>query len=128
LFGLVSASQSITGGSQDRNSSRAGTWRQELMQGSLRGAAYWLALMPCSACFLIKPRTSSPGMTPPTVDWVFPHRSLMKMPYRLVYRSYGGIFSVENPYLSNYSILYQVDIKLAITAHQKKLKKKIRKR
>jgi hypothetical protein len=30
--------------SQDRKSTRAGTWRQELTQWPLRGAAYWLAL------------------------------------------------------------------------------------
>jgi hypothetical protein len=29
--------------SQDGNSNRAGTWRQELMQKPWRGAAYWLA-------------------------------------------------------------------------------------
>jgi hypothetical protein len=28
---------------QDRNSHRAGTWRQELMHRPWRGAAYWLA-------------------------------------------------------------------------------------
>jgi hypothetical protein len=33
----------ITKGSQDRNSHRVGTWRQELMQRPMRGAAYWLA-------------------------------------------------------------------------------------
>jgi len=33
----------ITKGSQDRNSHRAGTWRQELMQRPCRDAAYWLA-------------------------------------------------------------------------------------
>jgi hypothetical protein len=33
----------ITKGSQDRNSHRAGTWRQELMQSPWKGAAYWLA-------------------------------------------------------------------------------------
>ena len=30
-------------GGQDRNSNRAGTWRQELMQRPWRGADYWLA-------------------------------------------------------------------------------------
>ena len=33
----------ITKGSQDRNSSRAGTWRQKLIQRPWRGAAYWIA-------------------------------------------------------------------------------------
>jgi hypothetical protein len=30
-------------GSHDRNSNKAGTWRQELMQKPWRAAAYWLA-------------------------------------------------------------------------------------
>jgi hypothetical protein len=34
----------VTTGNQDRNSNRAGTWRQKLMQRPRRGAAYWLAL------------------------------------------------------------------------------------
>jgi hypothetical protein len=33
----------ITKGNQDRNSHRGGTWRQELMQRTWRGDAYWLA-------------------------------------------------------------------------------------
>jgi hypothetical protein len=35
----------ITKGSQDLNSHRAGTWRQELMQRPWRGAAYWLTFL-----------------------------------------------------------------------------------
>ena len=49
-------------GSQDRNSNRVETWRQELMQTPWRGAAYWLLSLACSACFLTEPRTVSPGM------------------------------------------------------------------
>jgi hypothetical protein len=33
----------ITKGSQDRNSNRAGTWRQALMHRPWRSTAYWLA-------------------------------------------------------------------------------------
>ena len=40
---LAYTPMSITEGSQDRNSNRAGTWRQEPMQRPWRGAAYWLA-------------------------------------------------------------------------------------
>jgi hypothetical protein len=39
----TSTSHSITEGSKDRNSNRAGSWRQELMQRPWRGAAYFLA-------------------------------------------------------------------------------------
>ena len=57
----------ITKGSQDRNSNRAGTWRKKMMQNTWRDAAYWIASVACSACFLIEPRTTSPGMAPPTM-------------------------------------------------------------
>jgi hypothetical protein len=40
----ISTSLFIIKGSQDRNSNRAGTWRQELMPRLKRGAAHWLAL------------------------------------------------------------------------------------
>jgi hypothetical protein len=33
----------ITKGSQGRNSYRAGTWKQKLMQKPWRGATYWIA-------------------------------------------------------------------------------------
>lgn len=35
---------------------------------AVEGAAYWLALQ----CFLIEPRSTSPAVTPPTVDWAGP--------------------------------------------------------
>ena len=54
-------------GSQDRNSNRAGSWRQELMQRPWRDAAYWLCFpMACSASFLVEPRTTSPRVVPTT--------------------------------------------------------------
>jgi hypothetical protein len=39
----TSTSLFFTEASQDRNSNRAGNWRQELMQRPKRGIAYWLA-------------------------------------------------------------------------------------
>ena len=59
----------ITEGSQDRNSSRVGTWRQELMQRPWRGLLTSLHPLACSACFLLKPRTVCPGMALPMMGW-----------------------------------------------------------
>lgn len=59
--------RSITEGGQDRNSNAAGTLRQELtqdMEGCLLTALLPIA---CSACFLIEPGITSPGMAPPTM-------------------------------------------------------------
>jgi hypothetical protein len=39
-FNYTSTSQHIIKGSQDRNSSRAGTWRQKLMQRPMEEAAF----------------------------------------------------------------------------------------
>ena len=44
LLAYTSTSPLIVGENQDRNSSRAQTWRQELMQRPWRGATYLLAL------------------------------------------------------------------------------------
>jgi hypothetical protein len=72
----------ITEGSQDRNSERAGTWRQELMQRPWRELLTGLFMVAFSACFLIEPRATSSGMATPTLGWNFPHQSLInKMPY-----------------------------------------------
>jgi len=39
-------------------------------------------LLACSACFLIEPRTISPGMAPCTMGWALPHQTLFKeVPY-----------------------------------------------
>jgi hypothetical protein len=57
----------ITKGSQDRNSNRAGTWRQELMQKPWRVLLTGLLPLPCSTFFLIEPRATSTGLAPPTV-------------------------------------------------------------
>ena len=40
---------------QDKNFNRAGTGRQELVQKSWRGAAYWIGHRACSDWFLIEP-------------------------------------------------------------------------
>lgn len=37
-----------------------------------------LLFMPCSACFLTEPRTTSPGMVSPTVGWALSHKLLIK--------------------------------------------------
>ena len=42
----------INEGSRDRNSSRAGTWRQKLMQSPQRSAAYWFSPLACLVCLL----------------------------------------------------------------------------
>jgi hypothetical protein len=94
---LASASTSlfITEGSQDRNPNRTGTWRQELMQRSCRGAGNWLAppgLL--SLLFFIAPRTTSPGMVPHTIDWVLPHQRPTGLPAT---RSYRGVSSIPSP-------------------------------
>jgi hypothetical protein len=41
--------------------------KQEQMHKPWRYVTYWLASPPCSACFLIEHRTTSPGMAPPTM-------------------------------------------------------------
>jgi hypothetical protein len=60
--------KTIIKGRQDKNSNRAETWSQELMQRPWRDAPYWLY----SACFLAEPKITSPGIAPPTMGWIFP--------------------------------------------------------
>lgn len=52
----------------------------------------------CSACFLVSPMTTCPGVTLSPVNWAFPYQLLIKkMSSRLAYRPafYGNIFSVR---------------------------------
>jgi hypothetical protein len=63
------------------------------MKRPWRGAAYWLALMTCSACFLIELRITKPrnGTThnelgPPSSNRKFPNAG-----------PYGDIFSIDAP-------------------------------
>jgi len=69
LLACKSTSLFTNGGSQDRNSHRAGTWRQELMQRPWRGAAYWLALHGLLSLLSYRTRTTSPGMASPAMGW-----------------------------------------------------------
>jgi hypothetical protein len=74
-----------------------------------------LLSLACSLCFLIHPRTTCPGLIPPTVAWALPHQSLiLKMSHRLACRpnwlqhflNWGSLFPSD-------SSLHQVDTKLA---------------
>jgi hypothetical protein len=61
-----------------------GGWCKDYKRVLLTG----LLPMACLACFLLEPRTTSPGVAPPTVIWVLPYQPLiLKMPYRLAYPS-----------------------------------------
>jgi hypothetical protein len=84
LFGLPFSLLFIIEGSQELKQGRdleAGadaSWRGDAFMGA------GLFPMACSACFLIEPRTTSPGMISPTMGWAFPLESLIeKMPLLL---------------------------------------------
>ena len=68
----------ITKGSQDRNSNRAETWRQELVQTPWRGVAYCLA--PHGLLNLLSYRTQDHQPRDGTTHngWALPHQSLIK--------------------------------------------------
>jgi hypothetical protein len=111
----TSISQSIIEGNQDRNSHGAGTWKQKPIQRPWRRMLTGLLPIAWSACFLIEPRTTSPGMAPPTMGWALPHQSVIKkMPSSLAYNPilwrhfliWGFLLSVDPR-------LYQVDINLS---------------
>jgi hypothetical protein len=89
----------ITKGSRDWNSHRARTWEAGADVEALEGAAYWIA------CFLIEPRTTTPGMAPPTMGPPTLDHQLRKY---LTAGSHGGISS-RRLLLCDNSSLCQVD-------------------
>jgi hypothetical protein len=99
----------ITEGSEDRNSNREGTWRQELIDGGHGGVL--LSLLS------YRPQDHSPGVAPPTMSWALPHQSLVKkMSYRLAYNLNLWRYFLNRGFpLSDDSTLCQVDVKLANT-------------
>ena len=68
----------ITKGSQDWNSSRSGS--RSWCRG--HGGMFFTGLLPlaCSACSLVEPKTTSPGMVPP-IRGLSPWSLIEKMPY-----------------------------------------------
>jgi len=101
--------------SQDRNSGRAGSQRQELMQKPWWSAAYWLGhhglLMGAPVLEL---RITSPGMIPLTMGWV--PSVTKKMPSRVAYRPISwSHFLSWGSLLSDSSSLCEVYIKLVST-------------
>ena len=81
-----------------RNSSRAGTWRQQLMQKPWRGAAYWCAQR--SLLSLLSYRTQEDqSRDGTTMGWALPDQSLIKkMPYSLILRRHFCVFSFPFPF------------------------------
>jgi hypothetical protein len=97
---------------------RAGTQQgRSWCRGHAGGAAYWRDSHSLIHCSLMEPRTISPGMAPPTVDWALPNQSVIKKMSRRLASSlifHRSIFSVEN-LSSDDSNLCQTDTKLTKT-------------
>jgi hypothetical protein len=95
----------IIKGSQDWNSSRSGSRRWCRGYGGMLLTG--LLPLACSACFLVEPKTTSPGIAPPIMAWALPPWSLIEeMPYSWIsWRNFlkGGSFLCDN------SSLCQVD-------------------
>jgi hypothetical protein len=86
-------------GCQDRNSHRARTLRQVLMQKPWRVLLTGFLFMACSACFLIEPK-SSDGTTHSKLG--LPHPSLIKkMPYSWILGRAGPSFQTILVFISS---------------------------
>lgn len=104
--------------SQDRNTSRTGTWRRERMQGPWRDAAYWLAPHCLPGLLFSIPQDLQPRMASLPMGWARCHQSLIKTtPRRLAHSPTVGRYCL----FANDSGLCQVDINLTRTeGHMKK--------
>jgi hypothetical protein len=94
--------------------------KQKMMQRQWRDVLTGLPPLACSACFLIKPKTTSPEMSPPTrgpPSWSL----IKKMPY--IWISWRH-FPNWSSFLCDNSSLCQVDTKLAGTPTKLKNKTK----
>ena len=69
----ISKALFIIEGKSRQNSTRAGTWRQELMQRPWKDAAYWLAHHGLFSLLSYRTQDHSLGMAPSTMDWALPH-------------------------------------------------------
>lgn len=77
---------------------------------SMRG----VALMACSIGFLTEPRTTCPGMAPPTVGWALSNQSLIKKkPYRLAYTQILWRHFSNEVLITTVTLDCQLDITLA---------------
>jgi hypothetical protein len=96
----------ITKGSQGRNSHRAGTWRQELMQRPWRDVLYWLASPGLLSLLSYRTQDHQPRDGTTHNGPSHPRSLIEKMPYSWIsWRHFlkGGSFLCDN------SSLYQVD-------------------
>ena len=111
----TSTSMFIIKGSQDRNSKRTGTCRQELMQKPWRGAAYWLAPKGLFCLFSCRTRVQQP-MEWYHSQWAGPSPISHQLRNRLrglpAAQSYGGVVSIEVPIHQMTLVYYEAVIKL----------------
>ena len=81
----------IIKGNQNRNSNKAGSWRQEWVKGHGRVLYTSFLHTNCLTYFFLKPRTTSPGVAPPTTS----PTDLYFMKH-ITTGSHGGISLTEN--------------------------------
>lgn len=99
---------------------KAGSWRQELMERSSRGAACQLALLARTVCIPVVPRTTCSGAVPPTVSGavssITNHENAQHS--CLLANSYGDSFSMKTSHFPDAATLCQTDIKASQHKYQ----------